>query len=66
MKIGRRAQALPLLEQSIRVMETSRGDDGTYVLALANAAQLLAERGQEQLAAEYVGRPQRLMSSLKE
>jgi hypothetical protein len=65
MKVGRRAQALPLLEQAIRVMETSPGDDGIYVLALANAAQLLAERGEEQRATAYLGRAQHLMESFK-
>lgn len=63
MKIGRRAQALPLLEQAIRVMEKSPPDDSIYILTLAHAAQLLAERGEERTAAEYVSRAQRLMAA---
>ena len=61
MKLGRRAQSLPLFEQAIPVLEKKRRDDGTYILALANAAQLLAERGDERRAAEYLRRAQTLM-----
>ena len=56
MKLGRRAQSLPLFEQAIPVLEKNRKDDGTYMLALANAAGLLAERGDEQRATEYLSR----------
>jgi hypothetical protein len=46
---------------AIKVLEKNRPEDGTYTLALANAAQLLAERGELELANEYVHRAQRLM-----
>jgi tetratricopeptide (TPR) repeat protein len=60
-KMGRQAQSLPLFMDAIKVLEKNRPEDGTYTLALANAAQLLAERGELELANEYVHRAQRLM-----
>lgn len=60
-KMGRHSQALPLFITAIKVLEKSRSDDATYTLALANAAQLLAERGDTDRANEYVRRAQQLM-----
>ena len=63
-KMGRRSQALPLFINAINVLEKSRPDDATYTLALAHAAQLLAEQGPTELANNYLNRAQRLVATL--
>ncbi|CAN5803123.1 hypothetical protein BH18ACI5_BH18ACI5_05610 [soil metagenome] len=47
-------------------MEKTPIDDATRTLALANAAQLLARNGGEELAAEYLEKTQILMTRMKD
>jgi len=64
-KMGRHGQALPLLLRALQQIEKTPVDDGTHTLALATAAQLLVRQGNEQLAAEYLARAQKLLSRIK-
>ena len=63
-KMGRRAESLPVFLDAIKVLEKSRPDDATYTLALANAAQLLMDGGEMELANEYLERAKQMMTTL--
>lgn len=65
-KVGRNGQALPLLLRVINVMEKTPVDDATYTLALANAAQLVARKGDAELATKYLDRSRRLMVRIRQ
>ena len=64
-KLGRRAEALPLLLRAIKVMESTPVDPAAYMLALATAAQILARQGDGERAAVYAERAKQLMEAVQ-
>jgi hypothetical protein len=64
-KLGDHRGAGPLVLRAVEQFEQARVDEGTQLLALATAAQLLAHRGDEQRATRYLQRSQELMARMK-
>ena len=64
MKLSQRLQALPLLLKAIARLEKGTDDLATYTLALANAAQLVAEHDAAR-AQKYLERAQSLLQRIR-